>query len=92
MIIINPQSITYELLPKALNELSSSILLLLANGVELRLDVATGVEESGAGGYFGFDELPSKCLSVSTTLQEKIKLKSHTNYKVCSKLKDYQNS
>ena len=89
LIIINPLSITYELSPKALEELSSSILLLLAeaNGVELHLDVATGVEESR--GYFGFDKLKSKCLSVSTTLQEKIKYKPHTNYKVCSKLKDY---
>lgn len=45
----NPLSITYELSPKALEELSSSILLLLAkaNGVELRFDVTTGVEERG---------------------------------------------
>ena len=47
--ISNPLSITYELSPKALEELSSSILLLLAkaNGVELRFDVTTGVEERG---------------------------------------------
>lgn len=70
VIIINPLSITYKLSLKALKELSSSILLLLAeaNGVELCLDVTTGVEESR--GYFGFDKLPCKCTSVSTTLQE----------------------
>jgi len=72
VIAINPPSITYELSPKVLKELSSSILLLLAeaNGVELRFDIATGVEESG--GYFRFDRLSSKCTSVSTTLREKL--------------------
>ena len=92
MIIINPLSITYELSPKALKELSCSILLLLAeaDGVELRLDVTTGVEKSGGYMYFGFDKIPSKCSSLSATLQEKLTLKTHTNHRVCSKLKDFR--
>lgn len=87
MIIIHPLSITYELSPRPLKELSRPILPLLAetNGVELRLDVTTAVEQSRG---FRFDKLPSKCSCLHNSARE-IKIENpYESYRVYTKLKD----